>query len=50
MLGMLGRVTREMIEELAGVLANALGWDAEQKAAELARTLSILADRHGVRL
>jgi glycerol-3-phosphate dehydrogenase len=50
MLGMLGRVTREMIEELAGVLANALGWDAEQKAAEVARTLSILADRHGVRL
>ncbi len=50
MLGMLGRVTREMIEELARVLGNELGWNEEQKAAEVARTLSILAERHGVRL
>ncbi|HKG53044.1 MAG TPA: glycerol-3-phosphate dehydrogenase/oxidase [Anaerolineales bacterium] len=50
MLGMLGRVTREMIEELARFLGNALGWNAEQKEAEIARTLSILAERHGVRL
>jgi len=50
MLGMLGRVTREMIEELAQALGNALGWNAEQKEAEVARTLSILAERHGVRL
>ena len=50
MLGMLGRVTREMIEELARILGNALGWNAEQKEAEVARTLSILAERHGVRL
>ena len=48
MLAMLGRITREMIEELARVLGNALGWNDEQKAAEVARTLSILADRHGV--
>ncbi len=41
MLAILGRVTREMIQELAGVLANALGWDMEQKEAEVARTLSI---------
>jgi glycerol-3-phosphate dehydrogenase len=50
LLGMLGLVTREMIDELAGIFANVLGWDAEQKKAEVARTLSILADRHGVRL
>ena len=50
MLAMLGRLTREMIDELARVLGNALGWDEEQKAAEVARTLSILAERHGVRL
>ena len=50
MLGMLGRVNREMIDELARILGNALGWDEEQKAAEVARTLSILAERHGVRL
>jgi glycerol-3-phosphate dehydrogenase len=50
MLAMLGRVTGEMINELAKALGNALGWDEERKAAEVARTLLILADRHGVRL
>jgi glycerol-3-phosphate dehydrogenase len=50
MLAMLGRLNREMVDELADVFGNALGWNAEQKAAEVARTLSILADRHGVRL
>ncbi len=50
LLAMLGRVTLETIDELAGVFANVLGWDAEQKKAEVARTLAILADRHGVRL
>ena len=50
MLGMLGRVNREMIDELARALGNALGWNEEQKAAEVARTLSILVERHGVRL
>lgn len=50
MLAMLGRVKGEMIEELARALANALGWDEERKAAEVARTLLILAERHGVHL
>jgi hypothetical protein len=50
MLAMLGRVTREMIEELARALGNVLGWNEEQMAAEVTRTLSILAERHGVRL
>jgi glycerol-3-phosphate dehydrogenase len=50
MLGMLGRVTREMIDELAGIFSNALGWKPEQREAEVARTLSILADRHGLQL
>jgi glycerol-3-phosphate dehydrogenase len=50
MLAMLGRVTREMIDELAGMFSNALGWNSEQRAAEVARTLSILADRHGLQL
>ena len=49
MLAMLGRVTRETVEELARALGNALGWNEDQKAAEVARSLSILADRHGVR-
>ncbi|MGZ9221703.1 MAG: glycerol-3-phosphate dehydrogenase/oxidase, partial [Anaerolineales bacterium] len=50
MLAMIGRLTREMVDELADVFGNALGWKAEQKAAEVQRTLSILADRHGVQL
>ena len=50
MLAMLGRVTREVLDELAGVFANALGWSKEEKKAEVERTLSILADRHGVEL
>jgi glycerol-3-phosphate dehydrogenase len=50
MLAMLGRVNGEMINELAKALGNALGWDEERKAAEVARTFLILSDRHGVRL
>ena len=50
LLAMLGRVTGDMVEELAGALANALGWDEDRKAAEIARTLLILADKHGVQL
>jgi glycerol-3-phosphate dehydrogenase len=50
MLGMLGRVTKEMVEELAGVFTNHFGWKPEQREAEVARTLSIFADRHGVQL
>jgi glycerol-3-phosphate dehydrogenase len=50
MLAMLGRVSGETIAELAKTLGNALGWDEERKEAEVARTLSILNDRHGVRL
>ena len=50
MLAMLGYLTREMIDELAVTFSNTLGWNAEQRAAEVARTLFILEDRHGVRL
>jgi len=50
MLAMLGYITREMLDELAGVFANALGWSKEEQKAEVERTLSILADRHGVEL
>lgn len=50
MLAMLGRLTREMIDELARALGNALGWNEERKSAEVSRTLSILAEKHGVRL
>ncbi len=50
MLAMLGRVTGDTVAELAKALGNALGWDEEQKTAEVARALLILADRHAVQL
>ncbi len=50
MLGMLGQVTRERLDELADVLGEALGWDIQRKQAEAARALDLLADRHGIRL
>ena len=50
MLAMLGRLTGERVNEVARVLGNALGWNEEQKTAEVARTLLLLEDRHGVRL
>ena len=50
MLAMLGRVNGGVIEELAKALANALGWDEERKSAEVARTLLLLTDKHGVRI
>jgi len=49
-LAMLGRLSRERLLELSDVLAEALGWDAKRREAELGRSLAILADRHGVRL
>jgi glycerol-3-phosphate dehydrogenase len=50
MLAMLGRLNREVVEEVARILGSTLGWAEERAAAEVQRTLSILADRHGVRL
>ena len=50
MLAMLGQLTRERILELTHTLGDILSWDGEQKKAEAARALSILTDRHGVRL
>jgi hypothetical protein len=47
---MLGRLNGEVIEELAKALANALGWDEERKSAEVARTLLLLTDKHGVHI
>jgi glycerol-3-phosphate dehydrogenase len=50
LLAYLGQLTRPLVMELSTALGNSLGWDGEQKKAEVVRTLEILADRHGVRL
>jgi glycerol-3-phosphate dehydrogenase len=50
LLGILGKLTRERVEELSVVLGDALGWEVDRKKAEAARLLSTLADKHSVRL
>ncbi len=44
----LGLLTRPLLEELAAILAEALDWDGKQKNAEIARTIDLMAGRHGV--
>ncbi len=46
----LGHLNRSLIDELADIAAGVLGWNEQQKQAEVARTLEILRDRHGVSL
>ena len=50
MLAMLGRLTREAVDEVNAIMAESQGWDAEQKKAEAERTLRLLRDRHKVRV
>ena len=50
MLAMLGEITRERLDELAQVLGEPLGWSKKQRSAEVARTLQILKDKHGIRM
>jgi glycerol-3-phosphate dehydrogenase len=49
-LAWLGQTTLPLIEELADIMGNALGWSDEQKKAEAQRALELLRDRHGVAL
>ena len=46
----LGQLNRPLIDELARIVADVLGWNEEQKQAEVARTLEVLRDKHGVSL
>ena len=50
MLAMLGRLTKDIVLELADVLGDSLGWSVDQKNVEVTRSLHLLSDRHGVRL
>jgi glycerol-3-phosphate dehydrogenase len=44
----LGHLNRPLIDELAEIVANVLGWSEAQKQAEIERTLQILQDQHGL--
>ena len=46
----LGLLTHPLLKELNELAASFLNWDAEQKAAEMQRTMKILEDKHGVKL
>ena len=50
MLAYLGRLTRPLVEELADILGDSLGWGRARKKAEAARAIQILANRHQIRL
>lgn len=49
-LAMLGEVTAPLLNELADILADTLGWSLEERQNEIERTIAILADRHRVHL
>jgi glycerol-3-phosphate dehydrogenase len=47
-LGMLGLLTRSLLEELSDVIGETLGWSPEERQREVAETLARLAERHRV--
>ena len=49
-MGLLGQLTLELLEELAVVLATELHWPPERTQQEIARTAALLSKFHGVRL
>lgn len=50
LIAMLGQTTQPLLEELAGVLSDCLGWSAATKASEIERAAQLLKERHGVAL
>jgi glycerol-3-phosphate dehydrogenase len=50
MLGMLGEITRERLDELGEVLGETHGWSNARRREEVARTRELLANVHGIML
>lgn len=50
LLALLGQLNRELLEEIADVVAVTLGWSKETTKSEVERTLRLLEVDHGVRL
>ena len=46
----LGMLTRPLLVELADILAETLGWSDKQRDTEIARTVNLMASKHGVTL
>lgn len=49
LIGLLGRASEDVLNELATIIAPVLGWSAEDVQKELDRTWGILEMRHGIR-
>jgi glycerol-3-phosphate dehydrogenase len=49
-MALLGQLSLDLLEELAAVLAPALEWSPERTQQEIARTLKLLSEVHGVQL
>ncbi len=49
-MAMLGDLTRELLDELAEICADTLGWSAERKMQEIQRTIVLLREKHKVEL
>ncbi len=49
-LAWLGNVTKPVVEEIAAIMGDSLGWSPQQVNAEVERTLGILKEFHGVEL
>jgi glycerol-3-phosphate dehydrogenase len=47
-LAFVGGVTIDLLDELADVMADTLGWTTEERADEIQRTLDVLRESHGV--
>ncbi|MDN3478852.1 glycerol-3-phosphate dehydrogenase/oxidase [Curtobacterium sp. APC 4022] len=47
-LAFVGGVTIDLLDELADVMAETLGWTTEERADEIQRTLDVLRESHGV--
>ncbi|MDR5700313.1 glycerol-3-phosphate dehydrogenase/oxidase [Agromyces aerolatus] len=45
-----GDVTMPLLDELAEIAGDELGWDGARRAAEIALTVRVLSERHGMRL
>ncbi len=49
-LAILGHLSKPVVEELASLAANVLGWDETRRRSEIERTLRILEEKHQVTL
>jgi hypothetical protein len=49
-LAMLGRLTRESVSEVGGIVAARLGWNADRLRVEIARALELLNANHQAQL